>query len=61
MKYLNIHNHLDNIPNYIFIITIINKDKYGKPYLLALYSAIPLDPKNNALNTGKGFVASVTN
>jgi hypothetical protein len=60
MKDINIHTAIDNIPNYIIIMTLEKCDEKGKPYMLAMYSERPLK-KENILNTDKGFVASVTN
>jgi hypothetical protein len=41
-------------------MTLQKVHQTGKPYMLAMYSETPLQ-KGETLNTGKGFVASVTN
>jgi hypothetical protein len=38
MKVQNPHLHIDNVPNYIIIITLEKCDEKGNPYLLALHS-----------------------
>jgi hypothetical protein len=60
MKLLNPHIHIDNIPNYVVILTVQNTDNDNKPYMLAMYSERALKEKDT-LNTGKGFVSSVSN
>jgi hypothetical protein len=42
MKGINIHTAIDNIPNYIIIMTLEKCDNKGKPYMLAMYSERPL-------------------
>jgi hypothetical protein len=38
MKIQNPHKHVDDVDNYIIIMTLENCDKTGKPYMLAMYS-----------------------
>jgi hypothetical protein len=38
MKTINIHKVIDNIPNYIIIMTLKKCDEKGKPYMIAMYS-----------------------
>jgi hypothetical protein len=42
MKKINPHAKIDDIDNYIVIITLNNKDSKGKPYMMAMYSERPL-------------------
>jgi hypothetical protein len=60
MKTLNPHVHIDDIPNYLIILTVQNKSKKNKPYMMAMYSERALK-QNDSINQGKGFVCSVTN
>jgi hypothetical protein len=59
--YKDFHSKIDNFPNYIIVMTLKNKDQRGNPYMLAMYSERPLNANDKTLNTGKGFVSSVTN
>jgi hypothetical protein len=38
MRILNPHTHIDNIPHYIIIMTLQNRDERGRPYTIAMYS-----------------------
>jgi hypothetical protein len=60
MNLINPHIKIDNIPNYIVIVTLDNKDENKKPYMMAMYSEKPLKPSDPS-NNGNGFVASVNN
>jgi hypothetical protein len=60
METLNIHSFIDGVPNYIFIIQLEKRNKFNKPYIVAMHSERPLK-KNDSPNTDKGFIASVTN
>lgn len=60
MKDINPHLCIDEIPNYIIIMKLDNKNKRGENYLVSMYSERPLS-KTGGTNNGKGFIASVTN
>jgi hypothetical protein len=60
MKLINPHIIIDGVPNYIVIMTLNKRGERGKPFMLAMYSEWPLKA-DGPRNTGKGFVASVTN
>jgi hypothetical protein len=60
MKQINPHIFIDGVPNYIIIMTLEKRNELGKPFMLAMYSENPL-LSDGPLNTGNGFVASVTN
>lgn len=60
MEVQNIHSSIDDVPNYIFVIQLQKCNDRGKPYMIAMYSERALKRKDQP-NTGKGFVASVTN
>jgi hypothetical protein len=62
MKLLNPHKHIDGKPNYVVIMTLMNCDERGKPYMLAMYSEKALKYKNdNQRWNENGFIASVNN
>jgi hypothetical protein len=61
MKLLNPHKHIDGIPNYIVIMTLVNCDNKGNPYMLAMYSEKPLSLNEKNDHNNKGFIASVSN
>jgi hypothetical protein len=44
MKLINIHTAIDNIPNYIIVMTLEKYNEKGKQYMLAMYSERPLKP-----------------
>lgn len=60
MKAFNPHIFIDDVPNYIVIMTLENRDEEGRPYMLAMYSERALKTKDK-INDGKGFISSVTN
>jgi hypothetical protein len=61
MRLLNPHPFIDNRENFIVILTFARHTLEGKPYMIAMYSERPLIKHSWEFNTGKGFVASVTN
>jgi hypothetical protein len=62
MKLLNPHVHIDGKPNYVVIMTLVNCDFRGNPYMLVMYSEKALKPyQKNQTDEEKGFIASVNN
>jgi hypothetical protein len=61
MRGIDLHSKIDGVSNYIIIMEAERRDERGKPYLLAMYSERPLIRSDTTQNTGRGFVASVTN